>query len=436
MIETGIKKFKERKLLESLQIFKKLKKSNPNNIDILFFLGNIYYELNDLKQSVLYYEQSYNKVPNSPLIINNYANTLQSLGKFERAKKLFQDLIKLNPKNINAYYRLFSMNFKNFDKEYLNTIKSLEIQSSLGDKSLINFIYSKYEKTRSIENEIKYLSLAHKYQFDSNIEYNKRSTEYHTRLLKIYRDKINFLDKGKKFNHLSDIKPIFIIGLPRSGSTLIESLLSRNSKSYSYGESSIFDFAIFNQIKKKILVKDYDYKNFNFSFNKDIFLNNLENVYSYSNKKNLIDKSLENFFYIDLIIKIFPKAKFIHTFRSKLDSLIAIYQSMLIYLPWTHSIDNISKYYLNYERTITHFKKKYSNKILDIKLEDFTNDPKTYSKIILKFCDIETSEDILSLNDSNGFISKTSSFLQIHQKIQKYNDDKYKPYYFLFKKYN
>ena len=101
MIEIGIKKFKERKLLESLQIFKKLKKSNPNNIDILFFLGNIYYELNDLKKSILYFEQSYNKVPNSPIIINNYANALQSLGKFERAKKLFQDLIKLNPKNIN-----------------------------------------------------------------------------------------------------------------------------------------------------------------------------------------------------------------------------------------------------------------------------------------------------------------------------------------------
>ena len=73
-------------------------------------------------------------------------------------------------------------------------------------------------------------------------------------------------------------------------------------------------------------------------------------------------------------------------------------------------------------------------KILDIKLEDFTTDPKTYSKIILKFCDIEASEDILSLNDSNSFISKTSSFFQIRQKIQNYNNNKYKPYYFLFKK--
>jgi len=102
MIEMGIKKFRERKLLESLDIFDKLNKSNPNNSDILFFLGNIYYELNDLNQSILHFEQSYNIITSSPVIINNYAIALQSLGKFEKAKKLFQDLIKLNPNNIKA----------------------------------------------------------------------------------------------------------------------------------------------------------------------------------------------------------------------------------------------------------------------------------------------------------------------------------------------
>ena len=145
MIKEGIKKFKERKLLESLSIFSKLNKSNPNNADILFFLGNIYYELNDLKKSMLYFEQSLNKLPDSLIIINNYAIVLQSLGQFEKATKLFQKVIKLNPSDIKAYYRLFSMNLENFDKEYLNKIKSLEIKSSLDDKSLINFICSKYD---------------------------------------------------------------------------------------------------------------------------------------------------------------------------------------------------------------------------------------------------------------------------------------------------
>jgi hypothetical protein len=125
--------------------------------------------------------------------------------------------------------------------------------------------------------------------------------------------------------------------------------------SYSYGESSIFETSIFNQIKKKILIKDYDYKNFKFLINEEIFLNFIENTYSYSDNDLIIDKSLENFFYIDLILKVFPEAKFIHTFRNRFDNAIAIYQSMLIYLPWTHSIDNIIKYILNYEKIIELF---------------------------------------------------------------------------------
>ena len=62
-------------------------------------------------------------------------------------------------------------------------------------------------------------------------------------------------------------------------------------------------------------------------------INSIDNFYSYSKEKNFIDKSLENFFYIDIILKIFPKAKFIHTYRNRYDAAIGIHQSMLMYLP-------------------------------------------------------------------------------------------------------
>ena len=434
MIEEGLKKFKDKKFLQALNIFNELNKSNPNNGDILFFLGNIYYELNDLKKSLFYLEKSLKKFPNSQIIINNYAITLQSLGKFGEAKRLFQNLIKLNPKNIKAYYRLFSMNLEDFDKKYLNEIKSLEVKSSLVDRGLINFICSKYEKTKNIKNEIKYLNLAHEYQFKSRLEYNTKLTEYHTKIISNNYNKFDFLDNDKKFNSLEDKQPIFIIGLPRSGSTLIESLLTQNNKNcYSYGESSIFDFSIFNQVKKNILNKEYDYKNFNIFFIKEILIDSIENIYSYSNDNFIIDKSLENFFYVDLILKIFPKAKFIHTFRDRIDSAIAIYQSMLIYLPWSHSIDNISKYILNYEKIINYFKDKYPDKILDVKLEDFTSNPKSLSKKIFRFCDFDIPKNMLEFYSNKNLVSKTSSFFQIHKKIQMYEKDKYKPYYFLIK---
>jgi hypothetical protein len=55
----------------------------------------------------------------------------------------------------------------------------------------------------------------------------------------------------------------------------------------------------------------------NFSINEEIFLNFIKNTYLYSDNDLIIDKSLENFFYIDLILKVFPEAKFIHTFRNR-----------------------------------------------------------------------------------------------------------------------
>ena len=111
----------------------------------MFFLGNIYYELNDLKKSILYFEQSYNKVPNSPIIINNYANALQSLGKFERAKKLFQELIKLggnkiilNGKLNNEIKEILNIKILMSNFDYEKTIPANSLKPSIS-RSKINF---------------------------------------------------------------------------------------------------------------------------------------------------------------------------------------------------------------------------------------------------------------------------------------------------------
>ena len=430
MIDEGLNKLKNRQILTALNIFKKLHKLNPNNGDILFFLGNIYYELNDLKKSLFYLEKSLEKYPNSEAIVNNYAITLQSLGKIDKAKKLFLKLIQSNPNNIKAYFRLFRMNVKNFEKKYLDKIKLIEKEQNLtlGDKSLINFIYSKCEKKKNISNEIKFLNLAHKYQFNSRLKYNSRSVEYHTNILMNNFNNIKLIDKKETSPTNFKKKPIFIIGLPRSGSTLIESLImQKKNEFYSYGESSIFDTIIFNQIKKNLDKNN----NIKISISKDILINSLENIYSYSKNKNFIDKSLENFFYIELILQVYPEAKFIHTFRNKFDATLAIYHSMLIYLPWAHSINHIIKYILNYEKIISYFKNKYPEKILDVSLEKFTTKPNEQLKKIFNFCNIDWDEDILKSYDNNDLSSKTSSFLQIRDKIKKYESNKYKPYYYL-----
>ena len=149
-------------------------------------------------------------------------------------------------------------------------------------------------KKEKYSNEIKFLNLAHKYQFNSRLKYNSRSVEYHTNILMNNFNNIKLIDKKEISPTKFKKKPIFIIGLPRSGSTLIESLImQKKNEFYSYGESSIFDTIIFNQIKKNLDKNN----NIKISINKEILINSLENIYSYSKNKNFIDKSLENFFY-------------------------------------------------------------------------------------------------------------------------------------------
>jgi len=438
MIKNGLKKLYEKKFLEALKIFTELIEKDDKNINALYCLANVYYELNDLKKSLIYYEKSLSNSPNSEIIINNYALALQGTGDIEKAKKLFETIIKLNPNNIKAYYGLFKLDTFGFPNKYLKYLKSLDKKNNLTleDKSLINFVFSKSEKNNNnIEKEIFYLDKAHKYWFDFKKEYNSQMLIFYEKILINNFNQNNFTNKLNNSSFISNNNHIFIIGLPRSGSTLVEALLLQNSeKIYSYGETSIFDFSIFNQIKKEFFNKKIDIQKLQLVLDNNILIESIKNVYMYSKDKIIIDKSLENFFYIDIILKLFPKAKFIHTFRDNMDAKIAIYQAMLIHLPWTHSFNKISKYILNYEKIMNYFKKKYPEKILDIKLEKLTSDPKFYSKEIYNFCDFNWNEKVLEFFNNKNLITKTSSFLQIRSNIKKSKEYKYKPYYSLLKK--
>ena len=151
--------------------------------------------------------------------------------------------------------------------------------------------------------------------------------------------------------------------------------------------------------------------------------------------KVFIDKSLENFFYIDLINKIFPNAKFINSTRNIEDNIFAIFKQSLSKISWTHSLENILDYVNNYFKTINYFSKKYPEKILSINLEELTNNSEIISKKIYSFCDLEWSEKILDFHSRKDLLISTASNIQIRENIKRYDYQKYKPYYDLLNNY-
>jgi tetratricopeptide (TPR) repeat protein len=439
---TGQKLVKQKQFGKALSFFLNLEKNENQDNRIYFYLGMIYFELNNFDKSIFYYNKFLKKEPDSISTLYNLATVKQIIGEVDSAKNIYLKLISLDKNKIRPYYGLFTLNenyLTNKNFEDISNIKNKQ-KISVYEEGIINFILSKKEKkNKKYKKEIEYLKRFHSHIFNSNYEYNMSSQFYYNKIIYQNYNKIKILESNfKKVN----IEPIFIIGLPRSGSTLVESILTSGSeKIISYGECHVINMSVLEQIGPKIYIKNFDIKNFKFEINIINLLESITKRYSkfyFENKKKnqiFIDKSLENFFNIEIILHIFPKAKFIHTFRNPTDSIISIYQSMLPELSWTHTIENILIYIDIYFKVLEYFKSKYPEKIIDINLEDLTENSEVTTKKIYKFCNLDWTKDVLNFYKRDDLHSKTLSFNQIKKKISKYDNLKYQPYFHLLDNY-
>ena len=439
-ISEGQKLIKLKAYSKALTYFLGLKKKNINSTVIYFYLGLIYFEFNKFSKSIFYYNKYLKKEAKSEAGLLNLAIAKQAVGKIESAKKLYLKIININHLNVRAYYGLFllDINFLNNDLfKHLNKI-SKNKKLNLYQKGIIDFLLSKKAKMKNENNkELEHLQNSHKNFFNSNQSYNLSAQFYYNQVISNFYNKLNIQENHKINNE--EVNPIFIVGLPRSGSTLIESILTSSKENIiSFGECNVFNVSILDQIGPKIYSKKFDKKNFEFLIDKESLNRSISEKYSqYSDIKQekFLDKSLENFFNIELIRSIYPKAKFIHTYRNSIDSVISIYQSMLPELSWTHNIEDILLYMDNYYKVMKYFKSKYPEVIMDIKLEEFTEKSELLTKKLFNFCELDWSENVLNFYKRKDLYSKTLSFNQIRSKISKYNNKKYQSYFKLLNDY-
>tara|TARA_B100000029_G_scaffold382594_1_gene377902 strand:- start:556 stop:1920 length:1365 start_codon:yes stop_codon:yes gene_type:complete len=439
-INLGKKLLEQKKLREAENCLIKLLNDGNKSSRLMFLLGFTYFELNQFNESIKFYKKALKVENKNESIMLNLAHAEQTIGNIKTAKNLYLKILKNNDLNIRAYYGLFTLNPFNLKKNDFQNIQRAikKNKNKLYENSLAEFLISKNEKNeQNYKKEMIHLEQYHLNCFKSNESYNQQGLYYYNNIISQIYSKLKFTNDQTP-NNLKNINPIFIIGLPRSGSTLVETMLtSSEDKVYSFGESSIFNVAFIEQLNKAIFDKNFSIKNYSPSIDvKKISENITENYNKFINLSNnefnsIVDKSLENFFNIEVILKVFPNAKFIHCKRNLYDSVIAIYQAMLPNLPWTHSVSDIINYVDNYIKTIKYFEKKYQNNILSVDLKKLSNDKINISKEIFLFCNLNWSPKILDFYKRHDLNIKTLSNTQLRNKIVKYNDNQYKSYSFI-----
>ena len=441
-IKTGKKFVREKNYLEAEKIFLNLLNKDKDLMLVNYFLGIIYFELQNYKKSKFHYESSLKFNPNSKEILINLAYLEQSYGNLEEAKDIYQKLLTLNPYYIETYYRIYLLNSDYLKEEYKSFF--LEITNkeniSLHERALANYLLSKIEKKKDeYKSEIDYLKKSHIDIFNSKKNYNLQSNFYYQEIISKKFKKIIFSNIKKKNFNFEKSFPIFIVGLPRSGSTLVETILSDNDKIKGLGENYVINMAVLNQISGKIFANNFDKKNFELSIDcpelESFVLKKFSNLFEFKENIRFVDKTLENFFNIDIILNLFPNAKFLHCFRNLNDAVIAIFQSLLPTLSWTHNLDDITNYIDDYLKIIKYFKKKYPDKIMDIKLENLTENNEKIGKKIFNFCNLDWSNKSLNFSKKKDLQIKTTSNVQLREKVTKYDYDKYKQYKFILNDY-
>ena len=435
-------------------ILKEAKQVQPNNIHVLNNLGLIYSNMNNFKLANEYLQKALDIKPDFFQAINNLGNLLLKINKAEEAIKIFKKIsvkesenyiynftlgsayqqagdfkeariyfnkcLKLKPNSCSADKAISLMT--NYQKENIHLElmeKKNEKELSKEDSMLLNFSLGKaYEDLKEYKKSFKHLKIANDLK-DKLSDYSAKEEE------EVF-NKIKFIFNNSNPNYQIkeniNKKIIFIVGMPRSGTSLVEQILSSHKDIYGAGELPFVGNLAENLFfKNKFELK---YKKFNEIDNsvlskvKDTYLDNLS-IYNF-NEKCIVDKAPLNFKWIGLILNIMPNSKIIHCRRDSMDVCWSNYKNFFSSskLNFSYKFENLAKYYSLYIDMMNFWSKEFKDKIYNLDYEKIVKNSEEETKKLVKYCDIGWDENCLTFYKNKKSVA-TASLAQVRSPIYK-----------------
>ena len=405
---------------EAIKNYKKSIDKKNDNITAYFNLAVIFKEIKKYKDSKNVYEKILEIDKNNLTAKHDLGAVNSILGNFEKAREYFIEAISINNKNFKSYKNYIEItkiiegdhifkSLENISTEDTNDQNKIDIFYSLSkgyfdqQKNKLGFQY--LERGKNIKKKISNFKINRQKKIFSNIKVffeNYYSSE---------------VDKNIKIKNI----PIFILGMPRSGTTLIEQILSSHSKIHGAGE-----LIYLPQIIDRVFT--YDRSDFNDTINK-IRYEYSEKLSKLSNNQYIIDKLPLNFRWIGFIIKAFPEAKILHIDRNPMAVCWSNYKINFrdSGMEFTLSQKDIAEYYVLYKEIMNYWNVKFKEKIININYEKFVLDHEKETKNILDKIDLNWEDGLKTFNTNERPV-ETASLLQVRGKIIKNTSENWKKY--------
>ena len=397
-------------------------------------ISRVFYQNDKIKESLDYAKKSYKINPSDGIYCNNIANCELALGNKKEAQKYYKKALELNP-NLGDAFLMLAYGDEIDDKIIIKTLELIKHQK-LPDKILGSFYFGLYkvsENKKKYKEAFKYLTTANKLYFNTTNLSILNKTNYFKKYKKFINIKKNLYSKKNllflKKNDQEINHSIFITGLPRSGTTLLEQMVSSHAKVYGAGELTHI-----GEIKRKFGLREEDVvEKKNFDSNKELLsilndkkikLMNKEYIEKISEnisekKPFLTDKMPSNYLNIGLINLMLPNSKIIHIKKDIMDICFSLFSAKFKKgHEFSYDLSFIVEMYKNYEDIMNHWNEVLPKKIHLVEYKNLIQNTEEEIKKTLDFCELEFDKKCLDY-EGNKRIVLTASSYQVREKLDK-----------------
>ena len=400
---------------------------NPNYFEAYNNLGAALIESKDINRAISSIKKAIEINPNYAQAYDNLGISHQSLGQKKLAIKQYEKAISINSSFASAHFNLSqSKTYHDVDFQMKQMHAELNKSSNKLDQIHFNFALSKaYDDLSNIDEQFRFLNQGNNL-CKENLNYSFEDDQNKfINIKKIFTS--SDISELKKTTSKSSFRPIFILGMPRSGTTLVEQIVSSHSKVYGGDEMKTMSSLVSKIMHKNSTQNIRNINSKDISFIRKEYLNELKNLNI--SEKYITDKWPLNFQYIGFILFAFPDAKIIHLKRDSMAVCWSIYKHFFSDQGngWAYNQIDIANFYKMYKDIMSFWHKLFPEKIYDLSYENITTNQEYETKRLLDYCELEWDSNCLNFHNNSRTV-KTASAIQVREKIYQGSSEAWKKY--------
>jgi len=391
-------------------------KHNDGNPVVLDLIGTVYGLLGDQQEASLWIDKAVRKEPGSVPFLVSQANSHMFLGKLDDAEAVLRNALGRQPGNPNAHWILSNVR-KAKNRDHVKQLQQLVQQESQNPRALGFLCYGLGKELEDLEEwDEAFAAFARGAEARrSTIEFDEHSEiEMYQAFGEVFTS--DWLDKNAPGH--DDPSPIFVIGQPRSGTTLVERIITSHSQVHSAGELKQFG----NCIRR---MSDYrESKRFSAklpTLAADVDSEKLGKAYMATTATmrgslpRFVDKLPPNYLYLPLILKALPRAKIIHLTRHPMDACFSSFKQLFADA-YLHSYDQaeMARHHARYYHLMALWRERFAGRFFDISYEDTARDVEPNARALIEYLELPWEDACLEFHKQDAAVT-TASAVQVRQ---------------------